>query len=184
MKRLALLALFLSGTAYGQAWDTNVIRFTLPTTCTTGEPISACPITGVRIERSATTNGTYTTVGTAAANATSYTHTGAAAGQNCYRAIVLSNGGNSDPSNVLCKTNTRPVGPPNPAVLTIIEANVFDLKRVNGENYLSRHVGTAVVGSPAYRRYTVANGTGWCQVLRSKVTHHKPSSGVLVARCA
>src|SRR6185503_10771583 len=48
------------------------------------------------------------------ATTTSFTHTSAAAGQNCYRVIATSAKGDSFPSNVACKTNTQPSGPPNP----------------------------------------------------------------------
>jgi hypothetical protein len=94
------------------AWDTNSIAWFAPTTCTTGEPVTACPVTAYRIERAASSSGTFASVGTSQTLA--FTHTGAAAGTNCYRVIAQSANGDSGPSNVACKTNTRPSGPPNP----------------------------------------------------------------------
>lgn len=126
--RFCLLIVLLCGwgLAEAQTWDTNKLDWVAPTQCTTGEPVSACPVTGYRVERSATATGTYTTLATLG-NVLTYTHTGAAAGQNCYRVIALSASGNSDPSNVSCKTNTKPAGPPNPPVLTIAALAGLDI---------------------------------------------------------
>lgn len=116
-----LLLTCIAGIAQAQTqpWDTNVISWVAPTQCSTGEPVSACPVTGYRLEQSPTATGAYTTVATVAATASTYSHTGVTAGQHCYRAFSNSANGDSSASNVVCKTNVKPVGPPNPPVLTI-----------------------------------------------------------------
>lgn len=107
-------------------WDTNSVNWVAPTTCSTGEPITACPVTGYRIERAASSSGTFAAVG--ASQTVSFTHTGAAAGTNCYRVIAQSANGDSGPSNVACKTNTRPAGPPNPPTgVTLTVAVVWNV---------------------------------------------------------
>lgn len=171
--------------AQTQAWDTNIVTWTGPTTCVSGQPIANCPVTGYRVERASTTTGTFSQVGTTGPSVVTFTHNVASAGQNCYRVIALSNSGNSDPSNVACKTNVQPSGPPSPPTnLRVVDQVVFDLRRDGSAWYLSRHVGNVPVGTQAVRRYTVANGAGYCQVLRSDVQHVKASKGVLVAKCA
>lgn len=126
MKRLLLaLALFSSPAFAQQAWNTNVLTWEAPLTCTSGVPISNCPVTQYRVERSATTTGTYATVGTS--TLLTYTHLSAAAGFNCYRVIAVAVTGESVPSNVACKTNTQPSGPPNPPTnLTVTVAVVWN----------------------------------------------------------
>lgn len=112
-----LLLTCVAGVSNAQSapWNTNTVSYTGPTTCTSGQPVANCPVTGYRIERAATQTGTYAAVGTS--TTTSFTHLSAAAGQNCYRVIALSVQGESIPSTVTgaaCKTNVEPSGPPNP----------------------------------------------------------------------
>lgn len=111
MKYLIAFAL-LATTAQAQEWNTNTVAWDAPTTCRGGEPISTCPTTGYRVERSATGSGTYTAIGTT--QTTTYTHTGAVAGTNCYRVVTLSGARESLPSQPACKTNTAPQPDPNP----------------------------------------------------------------------
>lgn len=115
---LAILLMVAATLAQAQTWDTNTLNWVAPTECVDNTPVSNCPVTGYRVERSATATGTFTTLATLGVVLT-YNHTGASAGQNCYRVIALSNSGNSDPSVVACKTNVRPPSPPKPPVLTI-----------------------------------------------------------------
>jgi hypothetical protein len=127
---LALIGLCATGIAQAQAWNSNTVTWTAPTACTSGQPVANCPVTGYRVERSATQTGTYAAVGTSATS--SFTHTSAAAGQNCYRIISLSVSGNSAPSTVTaasCRTNVEPSGPPNPPTdLRVIETTAFNIK--------------------------------------------------------
>jgi hypothetical protein len=117
--------LCIAGVAQAQTWDTNTLTWQAPTTCTSGVPISNCPVTMYRVERSATATGAYASVGTS--TSLTYTHLSAAAGQNCYRVIAVAATGESDPSNVACKTNTRPAGPPSPPTnLTVTVAVVWN----------------------------------------------------------
>jgi hypothetical protein len=84
-------------------------------------------VTGYRVERSATATGSFATVGTS--TTTTYTHQSAAAGQNCYRVIAISTTGESVPSNVACKTNVEPAGPPNPPTnVTIAATTVYEVR--------------------------------------------------------
>jgi hypothetical protein len=183
---VAVFLLVLAGVAFGQTqpWDTNIVSWNAPTTCQSGQPVANCPVTGYRVERSSTSGGAFATVGSTT-SALTFTHNGAAAGQNCYRVIALSATGDSGPSNVACKTNTQPAGPPSPPTnLRFTDTVAFDLRRIDGRQYLSRHVANVKPAAVPYRRYSVANGSGYCQVLRTDVSHVKPSSGVLVAKCA
>jgi hypothetical protein len=114
---IAVWLLCIVGVAQAQtAWNTNILTATPPTTCSTGEPITACPILEYIYERSATATGTFAEIGRGPVN---FTHLNAASGQNCYRAKTVATTGTSLPSNVVCKTNTAPVGPPNPPTLTV-----------------------------------------------------------------
>jgi hypothetical protein len=109
---VAVWFLCIAGIAQAQqAWDTNLVSWEAPTLCVNGLPVSQCPVTGYRVERAPSSSGTFAQVGTS--TGLTFTHTGAAAGVNCYRIIALSVTGNSGPSMVACKTNTAPI-PPSP----------------------------------------------------------------------
>jgi len=171
--------------AQTQPWDTNVLAWLGPTTCSTGEPITSCPVLGYRVERSATTTGTFTTVATNV-TALTYIHNGAVAGQNCYRVIALSAAGDSLPSNVACKTNVRPAGPPNPPTnLTVTAPTAYDV-RPNETTFAfdrGRAVGTAKLGAACDE--TRSTGNGFYALERpSRVTlTRNPRSTALVAQC-
>lgn len=109
---LVLLGVSSQASAQTAAWNENRVAWDAPTTCTSGQPISACPVTGYIVQRSAVSTGPYADLATV--TTITYTHLNAAAGVNCYRVIATSATGNSGPSNVACKTNTQPAGPPNP----------------------------------------------------------------------
>lgn len=189
MKHLALLLLLIPLSAQAQtAWNTNTITYTAPTTCTSGQPIANCAVTGYRIERSATMTGTYASVGTS--TTTSFTHLGAVAGLNCYRVVALSAAGESVPSTVTsaaCKTNVEPSGPPNPptgvTVQTPIVYNVVpNLQRFTFERG-ARYPGKVKVGAACDESRTVGNG--YFVVSRLSQVSPRPASGtVLVAKCA
>jgi hypothetical protein len=125
-KILSLILLIAPLSAFAQqAWNENRMAWDAPVGCTSG-PATGCAVTGYRVERSATTAGTFASVGTS--TVTTFTHLNAAAGQNCYRIVALSGVGDSAPSNVACKTNTQPSGPPNPPtnlqfVTTLVNGN-------------------------------------------------------------
>lgn len=188
MKRLyLLLALLLSSAAMAQqAWDTNVISWTNPTTCTTGEPIAQCPITAVRVEESATTTGTFRAVATLPTIGSTYTHVGVTAGQHCYRIIVDSGKGPSGPSNVACKTNVKPVGPPNPPTnLVVVDPVAYSVKPdyqhfafLRGAKY-----GKAVKGAACDETRVTSDGYYAIERPRSAVTPRPSEGAVFVARC-
>lgn len=124
---LFVLAMVASVAHAQTAWDTNTLAWDAPTACTSGQPIANCAVTSYRIERSATATGAFAALGTS--TTTTYTHQSAAAGQNCYRVIAISATGESVPSNVACKTNTQPDGPPNaPTNLRTISTTVYNVK--------------------------------------------------------
>jgi hypothetical protein len=126
---LALGTLCLAGLAQAQtAWDTNTITWDAPTTCTTGQPITNCPVTQYQIQRAASSSGSYAQVGTS--TTTTYVHQSAAAGVNCYRVVVVAAQGSSVPSTHVCKNNVQPSGPPNPATNVRLVTEV-----VSGVNY-------------------------------------------------
>lgn len=177
-----LLALCATGIANAQAWDTNVLTATPPTTCTTGEPVSACPVTGYRFERSATPTGTFTRV--IEQTGAVYTHTGVTAGQNCYRVIATSANGDSLPSAVVCKTNTRPVGPPSAPGLTVTAPTAFNV-RADYQKFAfvkSTRWGSARLGAACDESRTT--GDGYYVVSRlNMVTPRPPAGTVIVAKC-
>ena len=185
---LCLLAVSLLGSfVQAQAWNTNTITATAPSTCTSGQPIANCAVTGYRFERSATQNGTYASVGTSPTP--TFTHLGAAAGLNCYRVVALSAQGESAPSIVTssaCRTNVEPSGPPNPPTgVTVITPTVYNvtpnLQRFTFERG-SRYPALAKVGAACDERRCTADG--YCVVSRLTQVTPRPASGtVLLARC-
>lgn len=183
-----LLASVLGSFVHAQGvWNSNTVTWDAPTTCDQGQAISACPVTGYRIERSATQTGIYALVGTVAGNVLTFVHTNAAAGQNCYRVISVDAIGVSPtgPSNVGCRTNTAPPPPrPNPPTnLRVIETTVFNLTMVERKIMLGSDVGTVPLNTICG---TDAVMGGFRTVARSNVKFTKPQplGTVLVARCA
>ena len=174
--------LICASIAKAQAWDQNVLTATPPTTCTTGEPVSACPVTGYRFERSATATGAFTTLVTQTAPV--YTHTVTAAGQTCYRVIATSAAGDSAPSNVVCKTNTRPAGPPNPPTLTVTAPTAFNI-RADFQHFAfvkSTRWGTAKIGAACDESRCVDGG--YCVVSSRRSLNPRPAEGEYkVAKC-
>ena len=185
----AILALAFAGIANAQAqpWDENRISWTAPTTCTTGEPVSQCAVTSYRVERSATATGTFTTVGTATASP--FIHSGATAGLNCYRVIAVSARGDSAPSTVTsssCKTNTRPIGPPNPPTnTTVIEPVAYNVKPDLQRFAFVRGARAGSIRLGAACDETRVTADGYSVISRPSQVQPKPAAGtVLVARCA
>lgn len=192
MKRFLLLLTLafplVYGVAHAQAapWDTNQISWALPTTCTTGEAIAACPLTGIRLEESATVTGTYRTVATLAATSTTYTHVGVSAGPHCYRAFALSAIGDSVASNVQCKTNVKPVGPPNPPVLTVVDASAYvPVKRAWGYA-MADQIGTARIGAECDETQSFGGGFYALKHPKTDVAYYigRKARAVVASRCA
>lgn len=195
MKRLYLLsALLLACTAQAQqAWNENRLTWEAPTTCTSGQPISACPITNYRVERSSSQTGSYAALGTS--TSLTYTHLSAAAGLNCYRVIAVAVTGESTPSPVACKTNVQPAGPPNPptnlqfvttAFVSSIDARattpVFRLLAGNkrGEIYGLVPTGRGTEGPPVL----TWRGLGYCRVfVKGKELSGTNDPNNLIAPC-
>lgn len=172
----------LYGVAHAQVqpWDTNVLSYGAPTTCTSGVPVSNCPVTNYRMERSATATGAFAAVGTSLT--TTFTHTSAPAGQNCYRVVAVSSKGDSAPSNVFCKTNTPPSGPPSPPTnLTVIEPLVFNIRMQGHDVVLAQNIGLTKLGTLCGKQCF----DGYCPVARSnvKLSVSQPAGTVLVAHC-
>lgn len=172
---LLLLLAAIGGTAHGQAlpWNHDRVSWLAPTTCDNGDPISACPVTGYRVETATTaTATTWTARGTTAANVLTLTVTGLTPGPHCYRVIALASV-NSAPSTVACATTTPPA--PNPPVLQTIDTVAFNVvKRLDRFAYVpvgSVPLGTAcdatqtIDGFHVVPRATVA----WLGALRPKV---------------
>lgn len=167
-----------------QPWDTNVLSWGAPTTCTSGVPVSNCPVTGYRVERSATATGAFAAVGTSPT--TTFTHTSAAAGQNCYRAVALSAKGDSAPSNVFCKTNTPPSGPPSPPTnLTIVEPIAYNVRPDYGRFAFVRgpKAGVARIGAKCDESRVTADGYTAISRPRSAVVPRPAEGTVLIAKC-
>jgi hypothetical protein len=181
---LALMALCMTGIAQAQqAWDENRISWMAPTTCTSGHPIANCPVTGYRVERAASQTGTFATVATSAT--TSYTHTSAAAGVNCYRVIALSASGNSAPSNVACKTNVQPSGPPTPPTnLTVVETTAFNVKPNLQRFAFERGTRAGTIRLGAACDESRVTSDGYTVISRPSQVIPRPQTGVvLVAKC-
>jgi len=181
---LAIGLLCLAGIAQAQqAWNENRLTWGAPTTCTSGQPIANCPVTGYRIERASSQTGAFAALGTS--QTTIYTHTGALAGQNCYRVVALSASGNSVPSNVACKTNVDPSGPPNPPTnLTVVETTAYNV-RPNYQRFAferGTRAGTIRLGAACDESRVTAEG--YMVISRPSQVVPRPQSGVvLVARC-
>jgi hypothetical protein len=115
VKSFITIALLFAGVAQAQvAWNENRIEWTAHTSCTDGQPASACPVTDYRVERASSQSGTFTQIATT--TTLTYTHI-AQAGTNCYRVRSNSAGGFSGYTNVACRTNVEPPPPtpvPNP----------------------------------------------------------------------
>jgi hypothetical protein len=183
VKRYLWLLAIIPSLSFGQAaWDSNRLSWDAPTTCTNGQPITACPITGYKVERSATQTGTFTTLATV--TGTTYTHTGAASGTNCYRVSAVSATGTSAPSNVACRTNTPPVPNP-PTNLTVTDVVAFEVK-ANESTFAfdrGRAVGTAKLGAACDEDRTMGGGYYALErPSRVKLTR-EPRSHALVAKC-
>ncbi len=172
--------------ANAQAWNTNTVSFTAPTTCTSGQPIANCQPTGYRVERSSTIAGSYAAVGTTPASP--FTHLSAAAGQNCYRVIALSAQGDSSPSVVTaaaCKTNVEPSGPPNPPTNTVVVATTAYNVKPDLQHFAfvrGARAGTVRLGA-ACDESRITND-GYTVISRnSRITPRPAQGAVLVARC-
>ena len=181
---LLLVSLFGSFVQAQTAWDSNVVTLAQPSTCQDGRPASNCPVTGYRIERSASASGTFAALATIQGN--TYTHTGAAEGSNCYRAFALSATGESGVSNVQCKTNTRPASPPSPPVLTVSAPTAY-LVKPNFQKFAfergAKYPGKVKVGAACDADRSV--GGGFYVVARLNQVTPRPAAGtVLVAKCA
>jgi hypothetical protein len=188
MKRTFLiLALCFAGTAQAQ-WNSNTVTWTAPTTCTSGQPIANCAVTGYRVERSNSQNGTYAAVGTS--TTTTFVHSGAAAGVNCYRIIAVSAKGDSDPSAVTsnaCKTNVEPSGPPSPPTNTrVVETTAYNVKPDLQKFAFLRgtRAGQVKLGAACDEGRITADGYTVISRPRSQVTPRPAEGTVLVAKCA
>ena len=185
MNRLLLLTLLLAsaGAVHAQVWDTNQITWTAPTTCTSGQPIANCPVTGYRVERASSQTGTFAALGTS--TTTSYTHTGAVAGPNCYRVIAISAKGESVPSNVACKTNVEPSGPPNPPTNLTVVNNVAYTIRPDFQHFAfvkSVRWGKVRLGAACDESRTTGDGY-YVVSSRRMVTPTPPEGQYVVAKC-
>jgi hypothetical protein len=186
-KIITLFLLVFSGAANAQ-WNTNTISADAPTTCTSGQPIANCPVTGYRIERASSQTGTYAAVGTSPTP--SFTHNGASAGLNCYRMVALSAQGESAPSVVTasaCKTNVEPSGPPNPPTNLRVTATVAFNVRADFQKFAfvkSTRFGTVKLGAACDESRSVGGGFYAIERPRSQVTPRPQEGVVLVASCA
>lgn len=187
-----LLCVGMVATAQTTPWNTNILTVAPPTTCSTGEPVTSCPITGYIYERSATATGTFVQIGTS--TGVTFNHVNAAAGSNCYRARTVATTGTSDPSNVVCKTNTPPVGPPNPPTLTVAATmlgfNVSPSWTLGAnDTRTDTFVGVAKVATPVIRELpNKYRGHKMCEIgsaFIEPMIGFKPASGQkYVAPCA
>lgn len=180
-----LLVVGVAKAQSSQPWDENRLTWAAPTTCTSGQPVANCAVTSYRVERSATTTGTFASVGTS--TTTSFTHTSAVAGQNCYRVVAQSAKGDSVPSNVACKTNTQPSGPPNPPTnLVIVEPIAYNVRPDYGRFVFVRgsKAGMARLGAACDESRVTADGYTVISRPRSSVVPRPQEGSVLVAKCA
>jgi hypothetical protein len=188
MKRLLTLLLLLSPAAYAQTWNENRIDWNAPTTCTSGQPIVNCPVTSYRIERASSQTGTFAAVGTS--TTTSFTHSSAAAGLNCYRVVAIAATGESAPSTVTsnaCKTNVEPAGPPNPPTNLRVSSTVAYNVRPDYQKFTfvkSTRYGTVKLWAACDETRTTGDGFYAIERPRSQVTPRPQEGVVLVAKCA
>jgi hypothetical protein len=183
---IALLALCFAGIARAQVqpWDTNILTWTAPTNCTTGEPITACPVTSYRIEQAASSTGTFAALGAVPAATLTFSHTGATAGVHCYRVVAIAANGESPPSNMSCKTNVKPVGPPNAPTLKAIDTTAYNVVP-NYQRFVferGTRMGTVKLGAACDADRTV--GAGYYVIARLNMVTPRPAAGTtVVAKC-
>lgn len=152
MRHLLFAILLIAGTASAQTVARDAARLTwlAPDGCTTGEPITACPVTGYRVEKqSGTTWATVTTVGAAVLT---YLHTGLPIGPASYRVVALSVGGESAASNVAVKV--IPAAIPNAPVL--VDPIAYEIR---GTPPAATRVGLVTYGAPCPAGVTQTLGT-------------------------
>ncbi len=187
MKYLVTLALLFTGVAHAQ-WNTNTVTWVAPTTCTSGQPIANCPVTSYRVERASSQTGAFAAVGTS--STTSFTHSSAVAGLNCYRVIAVSATSESAPSTVTaaaCKTNVEPSGPPSPPTDVRVIATVAYNVRPDYQHFTfvrSTRYGTVKLGAACDEQRVTSDGFHAIERPRSQVTPRPQEGVVLVAKCA
>jgi hypothetical protein len=122
---LALVMLLASITATAQttAWNEDRLTWSLAGDCQDGQPLSACPVTGIRVETATSTTGPWTILNTLGNTATSYLRTSVPVGLNHYRVGLVWSGGVIY-SNLVSATTVAlppPPPPPKPPVLVVAE---------------------------------------------------------------
>lgn len=185
----SLLILAMAGAAQAQTapWDTNVITLQLPTQCMDDSPIANCPIIAIRIEEAPSATGAWRALVTLPTVGTVYNHVGVSAGQHCYRAFIDSTAGRtSDPSNISCRTNTRPPSPPKPAVITVAAIEAYIPVKRPGYWAMGDQIGTARLGAECDSGQNYGNGFYALKHPKTDVTYYigrKPRAPV-ASRCA
>jgi hypothetical protein len=180
---LVLVGIANPSLAQTQPWDTSVITWVAPTNCTTGEPITSCPIVTYRVERASSTTGTFSSIGTS--GTTSLTLTGVSPGLACYRVVAVGVGNESVPSSVACKTTVRPVGPPNPPTQLKVDNIVAYNVRADFQQFAfvrGTRAGVASLGAACDETRSVGNGF-YALERPSRVTPRPANGTVLVAHC-
>lgn len=184
----ALLLYCIVGIAQAQAaplWDQDQLTWVNPTQCVDGSPITACPLTGIRIQTAATaTAATWTLVTDAAPTAQAFLVTGLSAGPHCYRLISLSATANSSATTPVCTTTVTPTPNP-PSGLTVDAPTAFNV-RPNLQRFVFERgasVGTIRLGSACDATRCVEGG--YCAISRPSRVVPRPAQGtVLLAHCA
>jgi len=138
--------------------------------------------TGFQIERKTGAGGTYTQIGTAAANATAYNDTGLAEGTTYfYRARAINVNGNSAYSNEASATPVSPpVAPANLSATAVSASQInlswtdqstnetgFQIERKTGAGGTYTQIGTAAANSTTYNNTGLTEGTTYFYRVRA-----------------
>lgn len=182
---LLLLSVIGSVKAQSIPWDTDIVSGTAPIACSDGSPLSMCPISGYRVQVASSATGTFTDV-LGDVTTPLKTLTAVAAGNHCYRFIVLSANGNSVPSDAACTVTVRPTPAPGPVTGIKVDSPTAFYVRPNLQRFVfergPKYEGFVKVGAACDADRSV--GDGYYVISRlTQVTPRPPAGTVLVARC-
>lgn len=185
----AFALLCLAGVSYAQTapeWNEDRVRWAAPTTCNTGVPIAACPVTGYRVQTAATqTSATWSNLADVPATQLTYMVTNVAPGNHCYRVLSISAAGVSSASSVSCTVTVQPLPGP-PTNVTVDDPIAYDV-RPNESTFAferGRAVGTAKLGAACDEARRIAGDYYALERPGRVALTRTPRSAALVAHCS
>lgn len=181
----ALAALALAPLAHADAWNEDTVNWGAPASCSNGEPLTSCPVTGYKVETAASKTATTWTTAATVGNVLTAKITGLTAGTHCYRVSALSANG-AGPVQVQgndCPVAIPPV-PGQPTNVVTVETTAYNV-RADFQRFAfvrSTRFGKVNLGASCDESRSVGNGYYVIDRL-SQVTPRPPAGTVLVAKC-